>query len=525
MRHIIICILFFTVSTSLLSQAIARKAEIKPLNRAVIYFSSIPEYTYEQSADKRKITIKTPLLKIEEDAKNVSGSGIIEGVYLNNSGNEGRVSIVLKEPRGFTITSRPYSNSLVAEVFKWDALEKADDNYRLGQLALYDSLYEDSEKMFRDAALAFHPDASVEYALLKLRTGNIDFAEELLTAVADDAKNDDAWAALAQISQLKSDTENFIKYDSLFRVRTGLKEYSMMLIDYSKLDSGLSTQFANLIAKFSVDTKPDTVRTVDSLAESEEFGNLFANDTSKEVVSEYESISSTLINYAIIFLAGLFILVIYLYVKWRNEQINQKNKPSPAFAKRLEEAKIAEKLAAQQRSMLVNEKKKSKDEEEREKYMNLAKTGAANKPKTEEKKGDQKEKKADDENDEIQSEKDKRYAEFGKMIERIKQEKIEEIDLTNEEEEPGIESHPAKLEMAMNLAEEQKRLKEKSLRNLAESRIKAEPGKLSEIAKKLGIEKGSVEVKSKMDEIDNDSGKLSKLAEKFSVKKGNDRTK
>ena len=75
----------------------------------------------------------------------------------------------------------------------------------------------------------------------------------------------------------------------------------------------------------------------------------------------------------------------------------------------------------------------------------------------------------------------------------------------------------AKLQLAMHLADEQKKIKAQNLENLKNSTIPSDKKKLSEVSRKLGIEKGGLETKAAMEKILKDKNKLKKLTDKFGL--------
>ncbi len=76
-----------------------------------------------------------------------------------------------------------------------------------------------------------------------------------------------------------------------------------------------------------------------------------------------------------------------------------------------------------------------------------------------------------------------------------------------------------KVELALHLQQEQQKLKNKAISELNRQSIPSDQSKLNETAKKLGIEKASLNTKKMLDSIEDDKNHLNQLANKFKIKK------
>lgn len=74
---------------------------------------------------------------------------------------------------------------------------------------------------------------------------------------------------------------------------------------------------------------------------------------------------------------------------------------------------------------------------------------------------------------------------------------------------------PAKVEIAMNIANEQKKFKEQSLEQFNALSLPSETDKLFEISKKLGIEMGGFEIRKQMEKIMRNDKEMEELKNKF----------
>ena len=104
------------------------------------------------------------------------------------------------------------------------------------------------------------------------------------------------------------------------------------------------------------------------------------------------------------------------------------------------------------------------------------------------------------------------------IIEEIRSEQAEKEANTEPTENEPInkpkKTVSAKFEIAMNLVEEQRKIKQKNIEKLGKEFI-IETSRLNEIARSLGIEKGSLETRKAIENIEKDPEKMQKLLEKF----------
>jgi hypothetical protein len=106
---------------------------------------------------------------------------------------------------------------------------------------------------------------------------------------------------------------------------------------------------------------------------------------------------------------------------------------------------------------------------------------------------------------------------FEDKLERIARELMAANKAGKEAEESGEAPVTPSVKLAMHLQDEQKKIKKEQFDKIQEFDIPTNVDELSEIAKKMGVEKGSLEAKRDISQLENNEEKLSKLADKFSV--------
>jgi CTP synthase (UTP-ammonia lyase) len=80
------------------------------------------------------------------------------------------------------------------------------------------------------------------------------------------------------------------------------------------------------------------------------------------------------------------------------------------------------------------------------------------------------------------------------------------------------------MDLALKIASEKQKSKQEQILNLSKQEIKDKQD-LEDKAKDLGIEKGSIEARSSIDNLSADESSLSKLRGRFSVNKESDNQK
>ena len=114
--------------------------------------------------------------------------------------------------------------------------------------------------------------------------------------------------------------------------------------------------------------------------------------------------------------------------------------------------------------------------------------------------------------------KQKSKSSLADRVENIANKIIEEKKRESGQSADSTTSLPAKVELALHLQQEQNKLKRKSLENIDEKMLLANPKKLTETAKKLGIDIGMLETKQSIEKIKQSKDQLDELGKKFKEK-------
>lgn len=486
LKKILFILLFVSLSANSFADQLT-SVLIKPNNTVNLYFDNyISKFDTKLSDNKKEISISIPDCNIDENAKRVVGTATIEAVYSDLTNEQLNINIYLDKEFGYTAVFLPFSRNLKVEVFNWSELTKSEDNYRTALLALEDNIYQTALDELNNAAKQKQPQAVSLLGLLQYESGNYNTAKKFLElAIELDSNTPDIFAGLALINLDYGDSVNYSKYFNLFKEKSGRD-----ILNTFSVDSVLQNEFLSLNINY-IDSLLNHVRAekersikTDS-AITEKFPGLFEKSKdSLETSKNNSSIFPWWTEYLLMVIAIVVLLIILRYLKWRNKKLLSMQKDQTKTKKKFDDI-----LNKQNKNLKVNSNLAAKtytqaqQNDTREKIYKKAEEEQLNKQKL---------------NDVIKE-----------QLDTKKENALKEIKTSKKKV-------PPKIELAMHLAKEQQNIKNKNLQYLKYKELPADAEKLNEVAQKLGIEKGSLEVKNAIDRISKDPDQVAKLAEKFS---------
>ncbi len=475
--------------------------------RAYLYFTSYPiAYKSQLSDDKLKVIITLNSTSVADTARTRQGLGAIKEVYVQSVKKNLSIFATLAEQQGYTAVQLPYSKAILLETFSWNKLSKGEDSYRTAMLAFEDNIFDVAKREFLSATMEQEPYSAMYLGMIFLGEGKINSAIKYLE-FADNKGVDipDLYAALSQAYSIKGLSELSDKFAEKFKNIASVAVLpTIPIASIIETDSTCTEPIAHL--KFSkLESDSSQAAAVDTSELNKRFEAVFS-DTAKKSKDLIPGIYNEILTYIGGAIGGIILLILYFYLRWRNKQI--------AIEKEIESKK--DKVAKTKPS-------KSKPQKPQDAAAKLMASKAYASSKTEK----STEKPAATEQSSKKSDAQKAEAEKQQSIENLLQtiravaeEKLEEEKLGKEakidddEELPKPKPVSAKLEIAMNLANEQRKIKQRNIDSLNQG-IEFDASKLNEVAKKLGIEKGSLETKKAIEEIAKDDKSLKKLQEKF----------
>jgi uncharacterized protein with PQ loop repeat len=484
-----ILIFLFFISTGLNANEIT-SILINPLNRVLIKFDSIPfNISSKLSDDKVKITVNVGRNNFRDSLKQISGLGIISDVYITKTDTASLINIRTREKRGYTISHLPFTSQIAIEVFSWEKLSPEEELFRTGLLAEEDKIYDESLKNFYTASIKGYTPAALFLGLSYLRSSYFKQAAISFSyAYQMDSTNFDALAGLAVATLNLGDTSyaNILLNDFRKKCNCPVKlnyNFARLELDSFFLDVS-HLNYADLHLN-------DSILATDS-SKLKSLAKDTSNIAKTKTDDEINLFNFIIENYQLIlFIIGAIgISILYLYMKWRQKKLlSLKSKPSvaPKVSFNTELKNAATGINPQQAANLYkNSESNDKVEKNPEPPEPVNLQSVAN---------------------------------------PINKEKISRLETLLEsitgKPASGLKSNTstggvnAKLQLAMHLADEQRKIKTQNLENLKLSTIPSDKKKLSEVSKKLGIEKGGLETKVALEKILKDKDKLRKLSDKF----------
>lgn len=501
MKKIITILILFSVLSvnKIVAQQQLKNIIIDEKERVFLYFKNYPIiYKSDLSEDKTKIIINLNNSTAADTVRLKQGKGKINDVYVQTQKNKISIFISMSEQVGYTAVPLPFSRSILVETFRWDKLSPIEDTLRQGLLALEDNIQDVARKFIFSASMQCNPLATFFMGLIFLQEGKINSALHYLRyAELNNVDIPDLYAAISQIYSLKNHPDSANKYSLIFQNKTGFS-YTPKINIYNIVES--DTIFLEPISHLhlTLNAKSDTIKTTTDTSEiAKKFEKIFTDTLKKE--DEIPAIYNQILTYVGGVILGIILLIVYLYLRWRQKQLQDIAKTTKAKTTK-KSHKTEEKKSPDTATQLIAAKTYAKQQ----------------KPSTPENKS----------NTEIQPEtiqfKEKQEA-LTNIIQEIRSEqenketKKQNEDLkTQKESEPTTKSKPisAKIEIAMNLVEEQRKIKQKNIEQLGKT-IEIEMSRLTEIARSLGIEKGSLETRKAIENIQNDPEKLRNFLQKF----------
>ncbi len=453
---------------------------IEPSNRLTIYFNKLP-VDYQSFLKPSKTLISITVYGIEGKLKedSIISNGIISKATIKKFANHLEINIYLKSPRGYTITPLEYSNSLMVEVFDWNVLSPAEENYRMGLLSFTSNLAV-ARKYFERAFGEDNANSGYFLGLLYLKANEVEKAKRILQKAESLGCNiPDLFSALAQVFDMKNEKELAEDYRKKFYTHQPYAKYHPIPVAPEIRDS--------------------IFKEVSELITEEKNTSQINENTSKDttapkpvIISEKEiqpkQVGLSIFERILIFLGTsillLSILLTSLYLKWRKEKKLREVK------RKFENELLKQKYSAS--STLAARLYKKSEESTKEQIENRpTQTSSPNAI-----------------NPEI-----KELAE--KILSSKKQEKEEEFP--NKQEIPIIKQTkiPLRIEKALQIQKEQIELLKKKISKLEDIGASEQKEKLEEIAKNFGINKSSILARKNIEAIEKNKDFTEKLFNKF----------
>lgn len=515
------------------------KYSIAPLNRLTMKFDRLPNTIGSELSDnKLMLMINLGDAVWTKEKEFVNSDGIIKQATLSNSSGSTLLTLSFTEKRGFTIAKFPYSQTLVVDVFDWNKLNAAEEAYRMALLSIIDGSNDIAHPDLLTAINGDVADAATMRGFALLSEGKINSAlRSFLFAEIKGGTFADNFAALSQIYAIKKDPDNADKYAKLYKQKTG--EINVPVIEIPPLtESGDAISepmpyIDSIIAANAPIIDTDTT-TADTTKQA-----VTTTDTTKTEESIWAAENYLLTKYVVGIIIAAILLIVYLYLKWRNkqllalQQLQQKQQntppaqpaPTPAKKKSTKPATNAEPDAEQTKS---DNKQKNTKQNFNDTLLQQMSDATPPPPKPQEQTKTDYKKNADELLSLIDAMKEEDVIKSDSILQAEMDAMAEQSGLSNYKasstayniaKQSPQKKRSANIELADRLANEQKRIKSEKLANINNA-IELDATKINEIAKNLGVEQGSLETKQNLEALSANKDEFAKLSAKFGVKLG-----
>lgn len=504
---ILLLIILFGIQT-VFAQNVAQN--IRQINdtRVLVYFDKLPrQFNSGLSSDKKQIQIKIPGTNVRDSIRHKLLTGSFTDIYAQTFGDSLFLSLMLKVKSGYNSVRLPYSNAIMTECFQWSDLTPAQDHYRTALLGIEDSIIPGAKDELYTALRLGVPDAAYFLGMQFLKEGKINSAEIFLKkAAVSGCDIPDVFAALADIARKRNDYSSAAQNASMFEKKSGLKTIDFSIISQFTEDSTIVTEDTSALAALKVvDSSILTSKNIDSTNSGQ--NKILSVDSSAHQSVQPPSIPLWMEFGGYLFV-GLLLLIIYFYLRWRNTKMKANlSARKEQFTNALEEQKAN--IKAQNKQAL-------------QKYKSNETTALKNEPASKQTQHNIKDETAK------QVEEKNRQESIKSLLEESKRKtqselmkKSLEIENETDPDDPTVKT-PAKIELALHLAEEQQKIKSKQLEEISEKLSGLDQEKLIEAAKRIGIERGSLETKIALEKFLKDDKARNRLEEKFRQKEENE---
>ncbi len=530
-------IIILLASSDLLSQdaqSILQNIQIKE-NTGFIYMSSIPkDFQSCLSPNKTKIFINILDASTNGTNQEVHSTGLLQDIFTKQAADTIKITIIAKGRTGYTLIPLPYSKTLMVELFDWSKLNKAQDNYRKGLLAIENGIINPAKKSLIQASELGNPNAAANLALLQLYDGKIKSAfKNLLFANNLHTNIPDAYAGLSQIYKMYNMADKASHFSDIFTKMTGLTSFPEIIIGEIPADDSLDLETIKLLEK--INQPISKIEKVENDTLNQKFKNILKpvgkksikKNTTWQVIKSF--FPDWFFNYILVVIALAFLAAAALwfsYIKWKKIQMQNNDKTiyidRPNFDKDLKNAHNSNAMKSHASNLYKENELKS--EETTQSKIDKEKTENKNILDKNSIKSSNKQlrkppitKKVKDENN------------FGNKIDKIaqqliaaqKQQSLEQYeDNIKLEQKKEKESVDASTKLAKQLQSKKQKLKQQQLEKLSDE-LPKESDKIDELAKNLNLEKRTLKTKKYLSDLEKDTKSLDGIKLKFKEKNEN----
>lgn len=490
-------IIFIFASNTILYSQRTTLNKINTIGDSLIkfYFDGNITYSTELDSSKTQITLLLNNASLSNSVNNFQNVGNIKQILSKTRNNNVIVQLNTVEPIGYTTFLDQFTKQIYLNLFSWKELTQSEDLYHTGLLSLEVGLDSLATVYLNQSLQMGYLKASNVLSINEFKLGRINRA--LKYSEIGEYYTEEFPQVLiirAAILKYRGDSATAKIIENRYKQLTGA-EIIPLKIPKTRIEGDtLSISEIHLIdslAQILMMSKSDTLN-----PELSRFNVLF--DTTSKTKNEKELVQSfydSIPFWLQLVIGGSFaaiMLLLYFYFRWRTLQVKanmSKTRQKAIEKSQIQKSKTKQAVITKVPTATIKQKYSSTQSNETTKTETKEKENIV--PITPEKAN-----------------------KIEEAIKSIKQEKIkEQQDSILEKQTPKQHSN-AKIELANNLLNEQKRIKQQKIKNIPVDLV-SKSEKIKSIANELGLEENSLEIKKTVDNMLKDQSKIEKLSGKL----------
>jgi len=497
LKKFIFYFIFFILFTNLnlySQKATLNKIKIQGDSLVLFHFDANIKYKSDLDSTKTIVTLEFSNALLSNSVDNFQNVGIIKQITSKTKNNTVITQVITNEQTGFTTYFDPITKQLYLNLFSWKQLSPAEDLFHTALLSLEEGLDSLALAYLYQSLEKGYPKAANLITLNEFRLGRINRALKF-SEVGEYYTGEfpQVLVVRSAILKFRGDSSVASLIANKYKKITGSDPFPIKIPKLQVIGDTLSLNEIHLIDSLYQELMQAKTNTTD--AEFSRFNAIFdttsKSDKQQELIkSFYDSIPLWLQIIVGLLFAGVM-LVLYFYFRWRTLQI--KAKMSKTRQKAIEKAQAQKAKAPEPKTKVppatVQKKYTQQSQSEKNKL----------KPET---------------TDSIAPISSEKVNQIEAALNSIKQEKLKEQQEAILEKQSNRQRPDAKIELATNLMNEQKRIKQQKIQNIPADLV-AKSERIKQIANELGLEENSLEIKKAVDNMLKDKSKIEKLTGKL----------
>lgn len=318
-------------------------------DRIIIYCSTLPVLPLQASlsADKQKLHIQFASAAVADAARQIQGKGCVEDIYTQQKGKNAIVSVQLKARKGYTAALLPHSKAVMIDFFSWDALKPAEEAYRNALLGLENNVKVPAIESLKKSAAGGYANAEAMLGLVYYHDNQMQPAREYLArAISRAADIPDMYAAASLIARLQGQKQAAERYAEQYTQITGMQVPALataastaatdeILNDSAAISEPPSIADALLHDQNLIPAQDTAAQHADTITagntgktDTSRFASLFRKDTTQQQNKTDKAglvINSPWMRTSLMALGAFvgtgFLYLVFLYMRWKRRRL------------------------------------------------------------------------------------------------------------------------------------------------------------------------------------------------------------